>query len=102
MEQFEEFWLYNDSWEDFNNRFEDIKMYPLKGIRGEHGDILGFLWYLDSDDVRNKYWAQEGVFSESEAGQAITEFFPGWQQELLKYINLTGDQFTLYTDWEIQ
>ena len=90
---------------DFNKSFDDIKLYMIKGLRGENEKKLAGILYMSSDDVRNKYFTNEpgGV---TEAGQLLLEKFQETVAGLQKFVTPeSAAQFatsTYYTDWEIQ
>jgi len=84
---------YGPEWE---KNFPGIKTFLLKGIRGECVDCISFLMFFPSDDVRNKYWKEEGVYTES--GNAALEKMRPVIEEMAKF----GKIDTKYTDWVIQ
>ena len=73
-----------------------MKIFLLKGIRGECADCISFLIFFPSDDVRNKYWNEEDVYTES--GKAALEKVRPVIEEMAKF----GKIDTKYTDWGIQ
>jgi hypothetical protein len=89
---------------DFNNSFDDIKLYMIKGLRGENENKLAGILYMPSDDVRNKYFTNDpgGV---TEAGQLLLKKFQETVTGLQKFVTTeSAAQFatsTNYTDWEI-
>jgi len=84
---------YGPAWE---KNFPGIKAFVLKGIRGECVDCISFLLVFPSDDVRNKYWKAEGVYTES--GNAAREKMSAVIEEMAKF----GKMVDKYTDWVIQ
>ena len=81
---------YGPAWE---RNFPGIKTYVLKGIRGECADCISFIVFFPSDDVRNKYWKEEGVYTE--LGNAARERMRPVIEELAKF----GRIDDRYTDW---
>lgn len=96
IEQAEDF-LVNEYCQAFNNAFDGMSAIPLKGLRGEDAGKIAVIFYLESDDVRNKYWAEEGVLTE--AGEAA---WAEIQPMLEEYSELMIQVSDPYTDWEIQ
>lgn len=84
---------YAPAWE---KNFPGIKTFVLKGIRGECVDCISFLVFFSSDDVRNKYWKEEGVYTE--LGNAAREKMGPVIEELAKFGNIDDN----YTDWVLQ
>ena len=81
----------------YNEAFEGITMIAAKGERGEHENTLGIIYYMESKNVRDKYWAEEGVLTE--LGQKSAAKLLPVQQEFSKLATSTGDT---YTDWIIK
>jgi len=84
---------YGPAWE---KNFPGIKTFVLKGIRGECVDCISFLVFFPSDDVRNKYWKEEGVYTE--LGNAARENIRPVTEEMEKL----GKIDDKYTDWVLQ
>jgi hypothetical protein len=80
----------------YEKNFPGMKTFVLKGIRGECVDCISFLIVFPSDDVRNKYWKEEGAFTE--LGNAANEKMSPVNEEMAKY----GKMVDKYTDWVIQ
>lgn len=83
----------------FEKNWPGIKLYILQGKRGECENCLGILYLLESDEVRNKYFAAEGQLSE--AGKAASEKMKELNEENNKYIK-GSDAPDKYTDWIVQ
>ena len=96
MAQVEDFIL-NRYVPEFNFRSGEIKVIPLKGIRGENKDKLAVLMYVTSDDVRNTIWEAEGKFTQK--GQELSKKLEPILQEEEKLFTLKKDK---YTDWEVE
>lgn len=77
----------------YEKNFPGIKCFVLKGIRGENADCLSLLVLFPSDEVRNKYWKQEGELTE--LGKAAEEKMKPVYEEMNKY----GKLIDRYTDW---
>jgi hypothetical protein len=76
--------------------FPGMKTYLLKGVRGECVDCFAFISVFQSDEVRNKYWKEAGVFTE--LGNAAEKKLQPVIDEMGKYGKMTDK----YTDWVIQ
>lgn len=96
MAQAEDF-LLNKYVPAFNLLSTDIKVIPLKGLRGEGKDKMAVIMYLASDDVRNTLWEAEGKFTQK--GQEIFKKLEPILQEEDKLFIIKKDQ---YTDWRVE
>lgn len=96
IEQLEDF-VINKYVPAFNHAFEEMTAIPIKGLRGEHANSLGLIYYMKSDDVRNKYFASEGVLTE--LGQANFAKIQKVNDELSNLATQTSDP---YTDWIVK
>lgn len=96
MAQFEDF-LLNKYAPGFNTIAEDIKLIPLRSMRGEYKDKLAYIFYLTSDDARNKYWASQGNLTEK--GKATFSKIQSLDTEFDKMITFKKDN---YTDWKVE
>jgi hypothetical protein len=81
----------------FNLLSADIKVIPLKGLRGENKDKLAVIMYLASDDVRNTLWEAEGKYTQK--GQELFKKLEPILQEEEKLFSIKTDQ---YTDWRVE
>ena len=95
MEQLEDF-LVNRYAPAFNDVFSDMKVLPVKGIRGENEKMLGVIFIIESDKVRDKYWASEGVGTE--LGE---KSFARLQPVIEEFNSLATSAGDRYTDWII-
>ena len=68
----------------------------LKGDRGEDNNGFSMMMYMESMEVRNRYWPEAG--KNSEEASAIVEKLDPITTELSKL----GTMTTTYTDWVIQ
>lgn len=102
MEQVENYLAEENT--DFNNSFDDVKLLLIKGLRGEYENKLAGIIYMSSDDVRDKYFTDDGGVTD--AGQLLVEKFQEIVAGLQEFVTPeTAAQFassTDYTDWEIQ
>ena len=80
---------------EVEKNFPGIKCYLLKGVRGENVDCISFIYLFQSDEVRNKYWKEEGVYTD--LGNAALEKMQPVGEEMSKY----GKLVDKYTDWLI-
>lgn len=81
----------------FNNLTGEIQVIPLRGLRGENKDKLGFIMFLSSDDVRNSLWSDEGVLTPK--GQ---EVFNKLEPVLKEQDKLFINNHDPYTDWRVE
>lgn len=88
---------------DFNSSFDDIKLFFVKGLRGENENEIAGIIYMDSDEIRDKYFTDIGV---TETGQLLLENFEDVVAGLQEFVTPESatQLFTAsdYTDWEIQ
>lgn len=95
-DQFMEFYN-NTVIPEFAKHWPEAKVYVVKGLRGEHKNKFGFVYFFESQDVRNKYFNDDG--SVTETGQAIVEKMKPTFDQLSKTY---GSSSTVYTDWLLQ
>jgi len=76
--------------------FEGLKMFLLKGDRGEKANEIAFLWFFDSLKDRDVYFTPDGQLTEK--GLAAQEKL----QPLMEEGEKLGSYTTTYTDWEVQ
>ncbi len=96
MEQVEDF-IVNKLAPAYNESFDSLKVIPIKGVRGINEGNIGLIYFLESDNLRNKYWVSEGVLSEE--GKAAMDKIQALQDEFATLVDQIGDP---YTDWEIK
>lgn len=84
----------------FIPKYEEIhpglKIYVVKGNRGEEENKLGLLFMFNSIDARDKYWPKMGESSLLE--QHNLENMTSTYEEFLK----RGNWSTTFTDWIVQ
>jgi hypothetical protein len=81
----------------FEKNYPGIKLFVIKGIRGEKKDQIGILWFFESVEVRDKYWPNE-IGSTDLAKEASSN---------MREINAEAGKYrasitTVFTDWMIQ
>lgn len=96
LNQYEEFYK-NTVLPGFKKHWPEVKLYVTKGLRGENKNSLGFLYFFESEDVRNKYFNDDG--SMTEAGKVMVEKMRPILDQLKE---LYGTSTTKYTDWLIE
>ncbi len=84
---------YAPAWEE---HFPGVKGFVLRGRTGECEGCTGFLFFIESVEVRDKYWKEDGSFTE--LGEAADEKMQLSIEEGSKF----GESTTTYTDWLIQ
>jgi len=96
MEQYVDF-LMKKYIPEYEKNFPGLKMYILRGDRGEKKDQIGFLWYFESGKVRDKYYPGESDFSD--AAQLAWGKMDAISMEESKY---AVNSSRVYTDWVIK
>ncbi len=81
---------------EYEKNFPDIKYNIAKGIRGENENSFAYFVVFESEKVRNKYWSEEGVYTEL-GNSALEKMGP-----ILAELEKLGTSSTTYTDWLIQ
>jgi len=74
----------------------NLKVYVIKGIRGENKDSFGVIVIFKSSKDRDKYYNADG--SDSELGKSLSAKLKPVLEELAKL----GTDTTKYTDWIVQ
>jgi hypothetical protein len=74
----------------------NMKVYLIKGIRGENKDSFGVIVIFKSSKDRDKYYNADG--SDSEFGKSTNAKLKPVMDELTKL----GTDTTKYTDWIVQ
>ena len=95
MNQYLDF-LINMHVPEYEKSFQGVKLFVLKGIRGEHESGYALIFYFESVKDRNRYFKDEGGFNE--VGQSAWEKC----QPTFDELNKLGTFSTVYTDWVIQ
>jgi len=75
----------------------EVKVIPLKGLRGDAKDTYGYIYFFNSDEVRNSLWSAEGVLTPK--GDEMMKKIQTYVDEQAKLFTFTKDP---YTDWEVQ
>ncbi len=83
---------YAPAWE---KHFPGVKGFILEGRTGECAGCTGFLFFIESDEVRDKYWRADGSLTEE--GEAASEKM----QPVVEKRDKLAEHSTSYTDWEI-
>ena len=95
MNQYMDF-LINTYVPEYEKSFQGVKLFVLKGIRGDHENGYALIFYFESVKDRDRYFKDEGGLNE--VGQsAMNKLRP-----LLNELNKLGAFSTVYTDWVIQ
>lgn len=76
--------------------FKGVKLFLVKGERGEKANEIGFIWYFDSLKDRDVYFTPDGKLTEK--GLAAQEKLQPLMEEGAKL----GSYTTTHTDWLIQ
>ena len=95
MNQFKDFFS-NKVIPEYEKYFTGVKAHLLEGVRGDNKNSLGLLFFFESENVRNKYFNEDG--SQSDLGIATFEKLQSVQAELAKL----GTWTSKYTDWIVQ
>ncbi len=80
----------------YEKEFKGLKLYLLKGVRGEHKNGIAIAFCFKSVEDRNKYFRDDG--SCTERGQKAYDKLVPLANELKKL----GTMSTKYTDWIVQ
>ena len=83
---------YAPAWE---KHFPGVKGFVLEGRTGECVGCTGFLFFIESAEVRDKYWKADGSYTE--LGEAANEKM----QPVIEEMRKLGEYTTTYTDWLI-
>lgn len=81
---------------EYEKNFPGIKYFIAKGIRGENENSFAYFVVFESENVRNKYWGKEDVYTD--IGTSAMEKM----EPILTKLNELGTASTTYTDWLIQ
>lgn len=95
MNQFKDFYV-NKVIPEYEKHITGTKAYLLKGIRGENINSLGIIWIFETEGDRNKYFNEDGSFSDF--GNTTFEKLQPIDDELEKL----GTWTSKYTDWIVQ
>ena len=81
---------------EFEKNFPGVKLYLVKGIRGENENSFGLIFLFESDEIRNKYFNEDGTLNE--LGKSAEEKL----QPMIEEGEKLGTYTSIYTDWVIQ
>lgn len=76
--------------------YPGVKVYLVKGIRGENENRIGEISVFESEALRDKYFNKDG--SMTELGTAANKKV----MEAMEEFNKMGTYTSVYTDWVIQ
>ena len=62
MEKYLDFYI-NKYIPEYEKNYPGVKLYVIKGIRGENENSFGLAYLFESVDVMNKYWPEKDVNS---------------------------------------
>ena len=81
---------------EFEKNFPGVKLYFVKGIRGENENSYASISLFESVEIRNKYYNEDG--SPTELGNSAWDKL----QPIIEEGSKLGIVTTTYTDWVIQ
>lgn len=82
---------------EFEKNYPDVKLYFIKGLRGENKDRIGLIYYFESDNVRNKYFNPDETPTE-EFRILEAKMKPAYDG----LAKLRTSASTKYTDWVVE
>ena len=94
MGQFQDFHV-NTPIPEYEKNYPGWQLYLTKGIRGENKNTYGWIIVIESEEIRDKYYNDDG--SITEFGQAAAEQMKPVLEETEKF----GKLKRTYTDWVI-
>ena len=80
---------------EYEKNYPGWQLFLAKGIRGENQNTYGWIIIVESEEIRNKYYNDDG--SITEFGQAAAEKMKPILEDAEKY----GKLKRTYTDWII-
>jgi len=95
MNQFKAFFV-DKMIPEAEKHFTGMRIFLLKGVRGENNNSMGLLYFFESVKDRDKFFNEDG--SQNELGAAAWEKLAPINEELSKL----GTWSTTFTDWIIQ
>ena len=95
MNQFKAFYT-NKLIPVIEKNFPGMKIFPVTGIRGEDENKLGWFYFFESEEVRDKYFKEDG--GRTELGAAAFKKLKPTLTELQKL----GTSTSKYTDWLLE
>lgn len=95
MDQFTTFYI-SKVIPEYEKQLEGLKIYIVKGIRGEEANRIGMIWLFGSDKARDKYFNPDGT--RTALGDSAADKLKDIRQQLDKIGMVTSK----YTDWVVQ
>ena len=94
MEEFQRFHT-NTLIPEYEKNYSGWQLYLAKGIRGENKNTYGWIIVVESEEIRNKYYNDDGTITEF--GKAADEKMKPALEKTEKF----GKLKRTYTDWII-
>jgi hypothetical protein len=87
--------FFEETWQPtVEQNLKGVKVFMLTGDRGENVNAYGFIYVIDSKELRDKYFPEEGSSSKE-----VQELNQKLRTEMQKYIvSMSSD----YTDWIVR
>jgi hypothetical protein len=99
LNQFRDFYI-NKYAPEIQKYMPEMKVYLLRGDRGEKKNQIAELWVFDSVAGRDKYWPKENDTNTSPAMKEAVTKLEAIGQEYEKYVNTGGNR--VFTDWIVK
>ena len=81
----------------FEKALPGVKVFLVKGNRGEEEDNLGMIYYCESVKVRDQYWPEKDVTSEKANAALETHVAPVMEE----YDKIVKSMSSGHTDWTL-
>jgi hypothetical protein len=81
---------------EFEKNFSGVKVFILKGTRGESEHGIGLVYWVESEELRDKYWPKDG-----ETGEEATQALERMSDTMEKWGAMEVSYTTEYTDWVV-
>lgn len=81
---------------ELDKHYPDVKHYFVEGNRGENRNLIGLIVVFGSQEVKNKYYNEDG--SRTELTKTLQERIQPIRDELDKLGTVTAE----YTEWMVQ
>ena len=82
---------------EFEKTYPDVKLYVIRGVRGEQKNSIGLIYFFESDEVRNKYFNPDAT--PTETGKVLQAKMKPTYDALAK---VRTSATTKYTDWVVE